>query len=107
MSPVGDLTLSPGGLRVPARVRSFLQYLAGGLVGCLAEELGFSCDCADFGREDAVLVGGVPFRDFLQEFQLLSRGEDHFLPVGGFLRSLWHSFIYYHLASALSLAEAA
>ena len=107
MSPVGDLALSPGGLRVPARARFFLQSFAGDLAGCFAEELGFSCDCAVPGREDAVLLGGVPVRGFLQEFQLISRGEDQSLPVGGFLRILWHSFSYYHLASALSLAEAA
>ena len=92
---------------MPARVRLFLQSLAGGLVGCFAEELDFSCDCAVPGREDAVLLGGVPVRGFLQEFQLISRGEDQYLPVGGFLRSLWHNFSYYHLASALSLAKAA
>ena len=88
---------------MPTRVRSFLQSLAGGLVGCFAEELGFSCDCAVPVREDAVLLGGVPVRGFLQEFQLISRGKDQSLPVGGFLRSLWHSFSYHHLASALSL----
>ena len=57
---VGDLALSPGGLRVPARVRLFLQSLAGGLVGCFSEELGFSCDCAVPGRENTILLGGVP-----------------------------------------------
>ena len=68
MSPVGDLTLSPRGLRVPARVRPFVQSLAGGLVGCFDEELGFSCDCAAPGREDAVLLGGVPLRGFCKNF---------------------------------------
>ena len=91
---------------MPARARFFLQSLAGDLVGCLAEELGFSCDCAVFGREDAVLVGGVPLRDFLQEFQLISSVEDQSLPGGGFLKSLRPCHSYYHLASALSLAEA-
>ena len=106
MSPVGDLALSPRGLRVPTQERFFLQSLAGYLVGCVAEELGFSCDCTVFKREDAVLVGGVPLRDFLQGFQLISGGEDQYFPGGGFLRSLRHCHSYYHLASALSLAEA-
>ena len=69
MSPVGDLALSPEGLRVPARARIFLQSFAGDLVGCVAEELGFSCDCAVLAGEDAVLFGGVLLRGFLQEFQ--------------------------------------
>ena len=98
MSPVEDLTLSLGGFRVPARVRLFLQSLAGGLVGCFAEELGFSCDCAVPGREDTVLLGGVPVWGFLQEFQWISEVGDQSLPVGGFLRScgtvsaifIWH-----------------
>ena len=68
MSPVGDVALSPGGLRVPARVRLFLQSLAGGLVGCFAEELGSSCDYAVPRREDAVLLGGVPVRGFCRSF---------------------------------------
>ena len=32
VSPFGDLTLNPGGLRVPARVRLSHQYFAGGLM---------------------------------------------------------------------------
>ena len=36
-------------------------------------------DCAIPGREDAVLVGGVPLRDFLQEFQLISGVEDQLI----------------------------
>ena len=68
MSPVRDLTLSPRGLRVTARVRSFLQSLAGGLVGCFVEELGSSCDCVVPRREDAVLLGGVPVQSFCGRF---------------------------------------
>ena len=98
MSPFGDLALSPGGLRVPARARFFLQSFAGDLVGCVAEELGFSCDCAVLGREDAVLFGGGPLPGFLQEFQWISGVGDQSLLVGGFLRScgtvsaifIWH-----------------
>ena len=37
MSPIGDLTLSPEGLRVPAQARLFHQHFLGGLV------FGFSC----------------------------------------------------------------
>ena len=37
MSLIGDLALSPGGLRVPARERQFLQRFVGGLV------FGFCC----------------------------------------------------------------
>ena len=37
MSPIGDLALSPKGLRVLARARYFLQYFVGGLM------CGFPC----------------------------------------------------------------
>ena len=37
MSPIRDLALSPGELRVPARARKFLQNFVGGLV------FGFCC----------------------------------------------------------------
>ena len=69
VSPVGDLALSPGGLRVPARARFFLQCFTGDLVVVLRRSWASFGDCAVPGREDAVLVGGVPVRGFLQEFQ--------------------------------------
>ena len=69
MSPVGDLALSPGGLRVPARARFFLQSFAGDLVVVLRRSWASFGDCAVPGREDAVLGGGVLLRGFLQEIQ--------------------------------------
>ena len=64
MSPVGDLALSPGGLRVPTQARYFLQHFAGDLVFGFAVEPSIHRDCAVTEREDAVHLGGVPDRDF-------------------------------------------
>ena len=41
VSPFGDLTLSPRGLRVPARVRFSLQYFGGRIEFLFVEELLF------------------------------------------------------------------
>ena len=67
MSPVGDLALSPGGLRVPARARSFLQFSAEDLVVDLRRSWASIGVCAVPRREDAVLGGGVLLRVFPQE----------------------------------------
>ena len=72
MSSVGDLALSPGGLRVPARAWLFLQYFVRGLVFGFVAELGFHRDCAVTEREDAVHLGGASDRDFCRR---LSRGS--------------------------------
>ena len=69
MSSVGDLALSPGELRVPARARSFLQFSAEDLVVDFRRSWASFSDCSVPRREDAVLGGGVLLRGFLQEIQ--------------------------------------
>ena len=103
MSPVGDLTLSPGGLRVPARARSFLQFSAEDLVVVLRRSWASSGDCAAPRREDAVLGGGVLLRGFLQEIQCYSVWRFSIYQLESFLRSLWLHLSIFHLASALGL----
>ena len=104
MSPVGDLALSPGRLRVLARVRLFLQYFAGDLVVVWRRSWASFGDCAVPGREDAVPVGGVLLRGFSVGVSVGIQRRGSVLPEGGFLRSLWHRFSLYLLASALSLS---
>ena len=70
MSPIGDLALSPGGLRVPTRARYFLQHFAGGLVCGFVAEPSIWRDCAVTEREDAVHLGGVSDQVFYKRFEL-------------------------------------
>ena len=69
MSPVGDLALSPRGLRVPARARFFSTVSAEDLVVDLRRSWASFGDCAVPRRENAVLGGGVLLRGFPQEIQ--------------------------------------
>ena len=84
MSPVGDLTLSPGGLRVPARVSSFLQFSAEDLVVGLRRSWASFGDCVVPRRVDAVLGGGVLLRGFPARDSVLFSVEVQYLSVGEF-----------------------
>ena len=103
VSLVRDLTLSPEGLRVPARARLFIQNFVGGFGFLVAVELSFHIDCAVTEREDAVHLGGVLDWDFCSGFEPRFWVEDHNFHLGGFWWSLRRYFNDSHLASAQSL----